>query len=178
MALIITLAWGRMGPSPSLYGQAVVVGLLFSVVGDVALMMKGTRWFAGGLGAFLLAHVCYSVGFVGAGIGWAPWQALPALGMVLWAGWLLRRLLPALRERGQGVMAAPVAVYATAISVMVWLAVCSGAPLVVTAAVLFAVSDSALAWNRFVRPLPWRDVIVMATYFTAQTLFAWSVGGA
>ena len=34
MALIIALAWGRVGAS--VYDRAVLVGLLFSVVGDVA----------------------------------------------------------------------------------------------------------------------------------------------
>jgi alkenylglycerophosphocholine/alkenylglycerophosphoethanolamine hydrolase len=47
--------------------------------------------------------------------------------------------------------------------------------LVGSGAILFYVSDAALTWDRFIRPLPLRQVIVMGTYFTAQYCFALSV---
>jgi uncharacterized membrane protein YhhN len=178
MALIIALAWLRLGAGPaSVYGWAVLAALLVSVVGDVALMLPDERWFPVGLGAFLLAHVAYIGGLWSGSAGVQAWHLAPALGMALWCGWFLRRLVPALREKGKGRLVGPVVVYATVLAAMVWSAVCFGSPWVAVGALLFCVSDSVLAWDRFVRPLPLRHVLVMATYFGAQWLFAWSVGG-
>jgi uncharacterized membrane protein YhhN len=44
-------------------------------------------------------------------------------------------------------------------------------------AVLFVVSDSLLAFNRFVRPFRMAQPAVLSTYFFAQWLIARSVGG-
>lgn len=42
----------------------------------------------------------------------------------------------------------------------------------IVAAALFVVSDSTIAWNRFVERIPYAGVIIMSTYFAAQYLFA------
>ena len=42
--------------------------------------------------------------------------------------------------------------------------------LVAAGASLFMLSDSLLAINRFVQPLPWAAVGVLATYYAAQAL--------
>ncbi len=39
-----------------------LLALAFSLLGDVFLMLPGDRWFPLGLGAFLLAQICYVVG--------------------------------------------------------------------------------------------------------------------
>ena len=39
------------------------------------------------------------------------------------------------------------------------------------AALLFVFSDSVIAWNRFVGPVPARTYIIMSTYYLAQYLF-------
>src|SRR5262249_44753866 len=44
----------------------VVVGILFSLAGDIALLGDGDREFLIGTVAFLIAHVCYIIAFVGA----------------------------------------------------------------------------------------------------------------
>jgi uncharacterized membrane protein YhhN len=43
--------------------------------------------------------------------------------------------------------------------------------------VLFILSDSTLALNKFRSPIPQSSVIVMSTYWAAQLLLAWSVRG-
>ena len=40
------------------------------------------------------------------------------------------------------------------------------------AALLFIFSDAAIAWNKFVAPIPAADYWIMTTYYTAQYLFA------
>ncbi len=76
------------------------------------------------------------------------------------------------------------ALYIAVISLMVWRVLVplaqpeglSFGPLLVTAgALLFHASDAALAWDKFVRPLPARRVLVMSTCFAAQYCFAASV---
>lgn len=47
------------------------------------------------------------------------------------------------------------------------------------AALLFVFSDSVIAWNRFVAPVPCRTYVVMLTYYLAQYLFyCFTVGAA
>lgn len=40
-----------------------LLGLIFSLLGDIFLIPRGTRWFITGMGAFSLAHVFYILGF-------------------------------------------------------------------------------------------------------------------
>src|SRR5258708_28856065 len=42
--------------------QWFLVGFVFSLLGDIFLMLPSSRGFIFGLGAFLLAHLCYIVG--------------------------------------------------------------------------------------------------------------------
>jgi uncharacterized membrane protein YhhN len=185
MALIIWLAQTGLAahPAPG-YAYAVVGGLAVSVVGDVCLMLPRER-FIGGLAAFLTAHLLY-IGGLWFGLRVRPVPADLATGAALAVVALLvfRRLAGGLRERGQNKLLVPVGVYALAITIMVWRGVAllyqPGVMPVVRwlpalGALLFYVSDMALAWDKFVRPLPLRDVIVMATYFAAQFCFAASV---
>lgn len=144
--------------------------LLASLAGDVALMLPGL--FIPGLVAFLLAHLCYLALFR---LG-APWfahrgalAATLALGAAMYAFLWIGGLPPALR--------APVAAYVLAIALMAaqawarW-AVLRDAPAlwVALGTCSFMLSDTLLAVNRFVQPLPWSQVWVLASYYTAQVL--------
>src|SRR5690625_7519830 len=62
MALIIVLAlYGSK--LDTTFSKWVVVALLFSVVGDVFLMLED-KWFVHGLASFLMAHLFYIGGFL------------------------------------------------------------------------------------------------------------------
>src|SRR5690625_7856033 len=62
MALIIVLAlYGSK--LDTTFSKWVVVALLFSVVGDVCLMLED-KWFVHGLASFLMAHLFYIGGFL------------------------------------------------------------------------------------------------------------------
>jgi uncharacterized membrane protein YhhN len=194
MLLIILLAALRLAGSAypdSVYGVAIVAGLVCSVVGDVFLMLPRDRFIAG-LVAFLMAHLCYIggmgkalAGLWGGGAGGLMAAHIAAGFALLLAGTLLfRRLAAGLKARHKARLLAPVLVYSTVISVMVWLALL-GLPgraalpyrpaLAAAGAVLFYLSDSALAWDKFVGSLPGREILVMGTYFAAQTCFALSI---
>ncbi len=172
-ALILGLALLQPWHTPTEYVWAIVAGLLFSLLGDVMLMLPGDR-FVVGLAAFLLAHVCYIVAFALR----APWglNALPLLGCVALLAFAYLYV-----ARRAGPMRGPVAVYALVIIAMLygawacWYALGGKQPLLaVLGACLFVASDLTLAINRFVRPVRAARLGVMATYYAAQCLIALS----
>lgn len=162
------------GVEPS-YRGLVVAALLFSLAGDVLLMLPSDR-FAQGLASFLVAHLVYVVAFGADGGGSGPLLALLpfALAGALAYAWLLP---------GLGRMRIPVAIYVAAIAAMAGLATArwlslpgAGALLACLGASLFVVSDAALAANRFRTPFAAAQAVVLGTYFTGQCLIALSTG--
>jgi uncharacterized membrane protein YhhN len=174
MALVITVALVARIPAPAAYKTLVLAALLCSLVGDIALMFP-EKWFTAGLGSFLVAHVFYILAFKP-----APGHPISAgmLAPFLIFGLLMFRILsPSL-----GRLKFPVLVYVAAITVMAALAaarfVARGGtrPLLAFAgAVLFLVSDSVLAYDRFVKKLGPAQIIILGTYFPAQLLIALSI---
>lgn len=67
--------------------------------------------------------------------------------------------------------------FVVVITCMLWSAIISGNKYAVGGAILFVISDSLLAWNMFVIPMPWLGSYgVMITYDLAQFLIAKSIG--
>lgn len=171
MLLILALAVQPSVTTPSSYRALVVAGLVFSLAGDVFLMLPRDR-FTAGLASFLVAHVLYVVAFATDG----PITALVPWALVGVAYYAL--LYPTLgRTRG------PVAVYVVAIVAMAWQATARwiaadqfGALLSMIGAGLFVFSDAVLAWNRFRHPFATVQAVVLPTYFVGQCLIALSVG--
>lgn len=173
-ALVITVALIARTPVPPAYKTLILAGLLCSLLGDIALMFP-EKWFTAGLVSFLAAHVFYILAF-------KPGPGRPiSLGMFvpfLIFGLLMFRILaPSL-----GRLKLPVFVYIAAITAMAGLAagrfVDGGGtrPLLAFAgAVLFLVSDSVLAYDRFAKKLGPAQAIILGTYFPAQLLIALSI---
>jgi uncharacterized membrane protein YhhN len=138
------------------------VALVFCVMGDVFLMLPRDA-FVGGLGAFLVAQVCFAVGFalhpsstvaIAVGVAVVVVLAVP----------LAVRYIGALRSSGHGALVGPVLAYVAAIGGMLACAIGSGVVVGVAGAALFFVSDALIAETRFVGPRPWGPVTVMVTY--------------
>jgi uncharacterized membrane protein YhhN len=72
---------------------------------------------------------------------------------------------------GLGAMRLPVALYVVAISAMVAAGVRAG-ELWAVGAVLFLISDSVLAWNRFRGHVPAEQYLIWTTYYGGQLLIA------
>lgn len=161
-------------PNP-LYTTGVLVGLLFSLGGDVALMFsERPKAFLVGLVLFLAAHIAYIVVFTALG-RFSPWDVLSAL-LLLAAGVGLYRLLRA----GLGSLKGPVIGYMLVISVMVHRAfstfaspiLTTGQALMIAAgALLFYLSDVILAANRFWRPWKYHRWS-LTLYYGGQFLIA------
>lgn len=142
-----------------------VAGLVFSLVGDVLLMLPGDL-FVGGLGSFLAGHVCYIVGLSRHG-GGAAALAISGAAMVAIGIIPARRILPAAR-RADPALLGPVVAYMVVISAMVAFAAASGRALAAVGAASFYVSDASIAWDRFVRKWSWAGTWIMVTYHLGQ----------
>jgi alkenylglycerophosphocholine/alkenylglycerophosphoethanolamine hydrolase len=161
--LVLIVGWPR-----TRLAVWVDVGIALSVVGDVALLDQGDTAFIVGLAAFLLAHLAYVVGFIGAA-GWAPWLAL----VVLLAGATTTTMLRAIWPGTAG-MHAPVVAYGLAITAMVTAAFgtlasgLAGGGAAAAGALLFYASDASLALNRFRRPIPHAPFLTLGLYWLGQ----------
>ena len=160
------------GAPASPYGQLILLGLLFSWLGDVFLIPKRPRFFIAGLGSFFLAHVAFSGAFLLQTLAALP-LALAAAAMVVVTIIVLRWLWPHLPNN----LRPAVVSYLGAISLMVVLAsgtmAATGLQLVI-GAVLFAASDIFVARDRFVSPSVANRLWGLPLYYAAQLIFALS----
>jgi alkenylglycerophosphocholine hydrolase len=156
--------------------------LAFCLAGDVFLMLPRDL-FIPGLAAFLVGHVLFIVGLLQppSPPGLPPFTfsvvglivaSVAVVGAECVPGTLLLRSLV---TSGQNALLAPVCVYVVAIATMVVLAVNVGVTAAAVGSVLFLVSDTLLAWNRFVRPVPSGPLGVHVTYHLAQGLLVLSL---
>lgn len=148
--------------------RAWFVGALFlSLAGDIFLMLP-ERFFVAGLGSFLLAHVAYIGGFWGSGEDLSERALLVGAAATLAAGLVLGRIVVRGARARSPQLAVPVFVYVVAISMMVISAVGTKNPAAIAGAGLFYISDTLIAWNRFVGAISWAPVAIMITYHLAQ----------
>jgi uncharacterized membrane protein YhhN len=148
-----------------------VAALTLSLVGDVLLMLPGDR-FVAGLSAFGLAHLCYIVGFFAPPPSSAGFVAALVV-VVLLVAPVARRVRRSLGDHRR--LRGPVALYMVVISLMTAAALASGSALAAVGAVLFALSDGMIAWDRFVRPFRAAPVVIMVTYHLGQAGLALSL---
>lgn len=179
--LMLGLAWRAVRPVSVAYRRYVLIGLAFCLLGDILLMLP-MDLFVPGLVSFLLAHGLFIVAFsidVRFAARWWPWLLCLVYGaamiFLLWRG-----IAAALRG--------PVLVYVVVLASMggqalgraSWLNK-QGDSRAVSAryagagAMLFMLSDSLLAWDRFHTALPLASLYILATYYAALWLIARSV---
>jgi uncharacterized membrane protein YhhN len=150
-----------------------VVALVFSLAGDVFLMLPDENLFVFGLGSFLLGHVAYIVGLLVAGVS----PLALAVGVVVVAG-LMALVAPTLvvgARRRDPRLGVPVLVYIVAISVMVACAIGSVVAAAIAGALLFYASDFAIGWSRFVSDFAGSRLVIIITYHLAQVLLVVSL---
>jgi uncharacterized membrane protein YhhN len=152
---------------------AFVVALVFSLAGDVFLMLP-RDYFVQGLGSFLLAHIAYIAGLRVGATEIRP-LVLSAIPVAVASTLIGARVLRALREK-RPELVVPVSAYIGVIAVMVAAALATGEPLAAFGAVFFMASDSLIAWSRFVMPLEWAPVTIIVTYHIAQAMLVLSLG--
>lgn len=151
----------------------VLIALLFSFAGDVLLMFdeKDSIFFLLGLSSFLLAHIFYILFF----------HQVRVKEKVKNNHWLLVAVvvyyaaLISLLSAHLGDMKIPVLVYGIVISFMFMLAMHmlfiknkSAGQCMMFGALLFVISDSVLAINKFYQPFEVAGIVIMLTYGLAQ----------
>lgn len=151
----------------------VIAALCFSWLGDVLLIFQERYqlFFMLGLASFLIAHIFYIIFFhqlrIKEAVKGNPWLMVI---VVVYYGALITILSPYL-----GDMKWPVRVYGIVISFMFMLAMhmlfikdkITGRWMMM-GALLFVISDSALAINKFYKPFEQAGIVVMLIYGFAQ----------
>lgn len=151
----------------------VLFALLFSLLGDVLLMFqeKKSIFFLLGLSAFLIAHVFYIIFFHNVRIKEKVKSNIsPLLIVVVYYAGLIFWLYPHLAD-----MKIPVLIYGIVISFMFMLSMhmlfINNKPAgkwMMIGALLFVISDSVLAINKFYQPFGAAGILIMLTYGLAQ----------
>lgn len=165
------LAAGALDTS---YGRWVVAALVLSWFGDVLLIPRARAAFALGLASFLAGHLAFAGGFLARGVS-LPWLFALAIVLIAPALVVLRWLAPHVPEA----LRLPVRAYVVAISSMVacafgtWAHAGGGGLLL--GALMFFVSDLAVARERFVAHGFMNKTWGLPLYYGGQLLLAASV---
>ncbi|HEA69436.1 MAG TPA: lysoplasmalogenase [Desulfobacterales bacterium] len=174
MIFILLIAIEKTNEMRRFYGYAIVAGLLFSLAGDIFLMLPSDQ-FISGLISFLVAHLFYIAAFV---IN-RPFQLSirSILPYAIYGILISILLLPHL-----GDMKFPVLAYIVVILVMGWQswerwhAIRDRSALfAVFGAIFFIVSDTVLAIDRFRGHFALAGLMTLIPYFCAQWMIAVSI---
>lgn len=158
------------------YRMYIFLGLLFSLIGDVFLIFP-KQHFKNGLVAFLIGHIFYIIAFsTFTGFQYTLWIYVPIIiiGLVYF-----KNIVPYAEK-----IKIPLIIYVMVIAIMGWMALerlnsmrTIGSLFAASGAVLFMVSDSMLAINKFRKSFFSAELIILSTYYTAQWLLALSTIG-
>jgi len=168
------------------YRWTVPFAMSLSWAGDVLLMFawKNEMWFFAGVGAFLFSQLAYIMVFrkygLDPGLGFMVRKPVYLIPFAIYFIAIFLLVLPGL----EGIMIAIVLMYAiTLISMSIAAFNRYGRMparyfnILFIGSVLFVISDSLLAVNKFLTELPMSGVLVMSTYIGAQYLIMRGLAG-
>ncbi len=172
LIIIICFAlWGNERPY-DVFKIFIIIALFFSLIGDLLLMLYREK-FVFGIAAFLFTHIFYSLAFI----------QNTSLNLYLLIPFILFAIVfyRILRDN-LGKLKIPVRIYTIIIVLMGWLA-CNRylffedaqSFIVLTGGILFMLSDSILAVNKFKKEFKSAEVLILTSYFCSQILFALSL---
>ncbi|MCK5331203.1 MAG: lysoplasmalogenase [Candidatus Marinimicrobia bacterium] len=174
MVFIIAIALLIREPKTYFYKYAIIGGLIFSLCGDIFLMLPSDQFIAG-LISFMIAHIMYIIAFMQD----RPRQyKLVLLIPFVICGLIIFSLLSAHLEN----LKIPVLIYIVVILIMVWQATDrwrfyrdQATLIAFVGAMLFMLSDTIYALNRFREAFELGRLLTLSTYFTAQWFIACSI---
>jgi uncharacterized membrane protein YhhN len=149
-----------------------VVALALGLISDVFLMLPRDL-FVAGLGAALVEHLAYISGFRTRELHLGHLLIAGAIAMVS-----VVVIFPAIDRalrRDRLIRVGPVIAYLVVFVLMVASAGGTGSLVALAGALLFFYSDAILAWNRFVKPLPFGRVVNIVPYHVGQALLVASL---
>jgi len=160
------------------FHSLIIIALVFSWIGDILLQLTQFResFFLVGLASFLVTRLIYMAAFfMTPGKNVLFFRKFYLILPVALYGWGILYLLSV----GLGDMKLPVTVYTVVILGMLLASINRERKvnrqsflLVFAGAILFVLSDSMIAINRFTQPFELARVAIMSSYFTAQYLIA------
>jgi uncharacterized membrane protein YhhN len=150
----------------------VIIALLFALLGDIFLMLRNK--FLHGLISFFIAHGLLVIAFFILGNSYNWWLILIfTLAAILIYTYLFQYL---------GKMKIPVFFYVFIIFTMAWRAwenfylnSNTATLLIAIGTILFIISDTNIALNRFRKPYKSAEAIILSTYFISIWLFSFSL---
>lgn len=150
----------------------ISLALLFSAMGDYA---GTTGHFIAQMATFAVAHIFYITFFVRRYICKGTKMTSKMKGYLMMLGICVAALIALIFVKvvpaaPAGVLRIGVSIYALMISAMLYTALMQRSLFYALGALLFVISDFILAWNKFLEPVPYRDILVLGTYFAAQWL--------
>lgn len=160
----------------SRFTSKIVTGLFFSLLGDVFLIFAHLHqiYFMLGLGAFLIAHLFYISAFYLDSTNKIEVQKRYVLPIFIVFGFFCISYYYFIRSHLGG-MNIPVLLYSFVITMMGIMAALrygktnsKSFAWVLVGAIFFIMSDSILAYNKFVRQIEGGDLLIMSTYMLAQ----------
>ena len=152
----------------TLQDKLMLIAFLFSMLGDTFLMFKGERNFMFGLGSFLITHLFYIFVF-----------SHNILKINLFARLLFlvfsAIMLFLLQHNISNSLLIPIIIYMITITFMAISASERNTNpqsfrFVLIGAILFVLSDSLIAIDKFVMPIPFQTFLIMGAYVLAQYL--------
>lgn len=171
MICIITIALLAKNPPSTKYKYAIIAGLIFSMIGDVLLSLP-MDVFIFGVVSFTIAQIIYTYAFR-SGRDFR-FRFITVLPFVIYGITVFLVLQPGLNG-----MSIPVAVYIVVIMIMAWQAWdqwddvrTRWALLAFIGALLFVISDTLLALNKFGEPFAAARALTLTMYFSAQWLIS------
>ncbi len=176
LATILIIFFALLQPmeTSETYKFLIITALVFSLVGDVFLLLPSDK-FVHGLVSFLIAHLFFIAAFA---LGFGPYLEISYL--IPSAIYAVVFLWVLLSKTGN--LKIPVLVYSLVLMVFLWQAsgrfyylADSSSSLILTGAVLFIVSDTVLAYDRFVRSYKFSSALIHSTYWAALFFLVLSI---
>jgi uncharacterized membrane protein YhhN len=178
-----TLAYLMGQEHPHYLGAGLLTAAqLFGCAGDILLIPSGFPYFAGGMVAFLIGHICYMCLF-----GGQSWKGLSAGYWILAVAVMAALVFGLVKLIGiEGTMFWPMLIYGFGLMMLIFSALAGVLRMprgsrctwwiLLAGALLFTFSDAQIAMDTFgVLPFAARPFVIMLTYLAAQSLLA--IGG-
>ncbi|MEO8838697.1 MAG: lysoplasmalogenase [Herbaspirillum sp.] len=176
--LIFGVAWRAVTAVPR-YRRMILLGIAFSCCGDIFLMLPPSLLATGfllGLSSFLIAHLCFLYAFS------LDTRLLSKPAVLLLLGAIGTVIVAFIWPGLNADLKAPVVVYLICLVAMATQAITRqlrwhqyGCALAAVGGVVFMLSDSLLALNKFHAPLVGSGWLILGTYYSALLLIAHSV---
>lgn len=173
LTILLIIAFPLLGfrEEYSPYAYLIITGLIFSLLGDLYLLFPD-KYFTNGLYSFLIAHILYIIAFTQ---NVTNYNVLIILPIIIYIYVVVKKLYLKL-----GKMRYPVYGYILLISSMLVYALnfdyqSGQISFVGIGAILFTISDTTLAFNKFYKKFTNAELIILSSYFVAQLFFAMSI---